>query len=175
MIQISKHAEASRQLTGMRGGALSPIDSIGDLSIVYYLLSSILILIFLSGCGTEGKTVSAVTSDLDFTLTLFTPNRFLEVGDEAPIVTTLRRTDGSNIPVGTTGEIVLNTTFGGSLAPKQITVDILENNKREFTSNVTFIAVSPRTRGRVEVTASFLDAVTEPLNFFVSLPSLAEE
>ena len=173
MIQISKHAEASRQLTGMRGGALSPIDSIGDLSMVYYLLSWILI--FLSGCGTEEKTVSAVTSDLDFTLTLFTPNRFLEVGDEAPIVTTLRRTDGSNIPVGTTGEIVLHTTFGGSLAPKQITVDILESNKREFTSNVTFIAVSPRTRGRVEVTASFLDAVTEPLNFFVSLPSFAEE
>jgi len=117
----------------------------------------------LLACDADDRGVGTTESD-DFTLVLQVPDRFIHVGDEAPITVRVRRTDNSNLARGTLGEIVLTTTAHGSVDSPNLAVDVTDDTTAEFVQTVVFTASGS---GMAEVRASFLDA-TARVEIFIS-------
>jgi hypothetical protein len=126
----------------------------------------ILSLIFVLLACARSDTGVGVTGNRDYTLTLTVRDRFIRVGDTVPVYVQLRRTDGSNLPAGVKGAIVLTTTANGRLGQETdaatwesatIEVNVTGTTTADVSANLIFKGV--RT-GAAEVRAAFQDATT---------------
>ncbi len=108
----------------------------------------------LLACDAEDTSVG-VTSENDFTLTLEVVDRFVHVGDEAPVTLRLKRVDNSNLQRGMGGEIVITTSAHGSVNLSNVSIEVFDDTTPIFVRNLVFTAGRP---GVAEVRASFLDA-----------------
>jgi hypothetical protein len=108
----------------------------------------------LLGCESTG-TGLGVTASNDFTLSLQVEDRFIHVGDEAPITVRLRRTDGSNLRMGQLGAMVVTTSVHGRVDQTSVGIEIGDNTTAEVYRTLVFTA---ETSGIAEVRVSFLDA-----------------
>lgn len=103
-----------------------------------------------------GDLGTASTADGDFTVTLQVDDRFVHPGDQVPLVLTLRRTDGSNLPPGGLGTVVVATTGHGAIDLDRVPVHIPDQTTAAFSQVLLFSADRP---GAALVDASFRDAV----------------
>jgi len=108
----------------------------------------------LLGCESTG-TGLGVTASNDFTLSLQVQDRFIHIGDQAPITVRLRRTDGSNLRMGQLGTMVVTTSTHGHVEQASVGIEIGDNMTAEVYKTLVFNA---ETSGIAEVRVSFLDA-----------------
>ena len=107
-------------------------------------------------CACESvDTGVGTTSEDDYTLTLQVVDRFVHVGDQAPIVLRLKRTDNSNLENGFRGVILITTSVHGQVDFASIPFNVTDDTTRDLVKNIVFTAESS---GVAEVRASFLDA-----------------
>lgn len=113
-----------------------------------------LLALLLIGCeATDMGT--ATTQEADFTIEVTARNRFVNVGDQLPIVVRLWRTDQSNLDEGSLGEILLTSSVQGGFAQGVIPIQISDAATTQFAQAVVFTA---RQSGVAEIRATFLDA-----------------
>ena len=108
----------------------------------------------LMGCESTGTGLD-VTASNDFTLSLQVQDRFIHIGDQAPITVRLRRTDGSNLQMGQLGAMVVATSRHGHVDQTSMGIEIGDNMTTEVYKTLVFTA---ETSGIAEVRVSFLDA-----------------
>jgi len=107
-------------------------------------------------CACESvDTGIGTTSENDYTLTLQVVDRFVHVGDQAPLVLRLKRTDNSNLENGLRGVILVTTSVHGQVDFANISFDVSDDTTRDLVKNIVFTA---QRSGVAEVRASFLDA-----------------
>lgn len=127
--------------------------------ISWRMLSRVWATLFLSACVLPGcesaDTGVGTTSNDDFTLTLQVPDKYIHVGDQAPITVRLRRTDNSNLQKGMERRIAITTSVHGTVDIVSMMVQVDDDTTAEIVQTVIFTA---RESGIAEVRASFLDA-----------------
>jgi len=127
--------------------------------IFWRMLSTGWTTLFLAACvllGCESMDTGVGTTSNDaFTLTLQVPDKFIHMGDQAPITVRLRRTDNSNLQKGMQGMITITTSVHGRVDIASMEVLVIDDTTVEIVQTVVFTATRP---GVAEIRASFLDA-----------------
>jgi len=109
--------------------------------------------------GCEGADRSlGYTSERDYALILQVPDRYLCVGDQAPITVRLRRADRSNLSRGLHGRIYLTLSAHGTVDATSLDFAVTDDVTSEVIDTVIYTAAEP---GLAEIRATFLDATAK--------------